>query len=98
MQHLETQIAIAQVIDPATLSGTRILFGATVTLVDLDQEDAPPMHYQIVGDLEADLAAGLISISSPMARGLIGKEVGDEVTVTTPKGKRLLLIDAVDYK
>ena len=98
MQHLETQIAIAQVIDPSTLSGTRILFGATVTLVDLDQEDAPPMHYQIVGDLEADLAAGLISISSPMARGLIGKEVGDEVTVTTPKGKRLLLIDAVEYK
>lgn len=98
MQHLETQIALAQVIDPTTLSGTRILFGATVTLVDLDQEDAPPVRYQIVGDLEADLAAGLISISSPMARGLIGKELGDEVTVTTPKGKRLLLIDAVEYK
>jgi len=98
MQHLETQIAIAQVIDPASLSGTRILFGATVTLVDLDQEDAPPVRYQIVGDLEADLAAGLISISSPIARGLIGKELGDEVTVTTPKGKRLLLIDAVEYK
>lgn len=98
MQHLETQIATAEVIDPKTLSGTRVIFGATVTLVDLDQEDAPPVCYQIVGDLEADLGAGLISISSPIARGLIGKEEGDEVTVTTPKGKRLLLIDRVEFK
>lgn len=98
MQALETQIATAQVIDPSTLSGTRVIFGATVTLVDLDNEDAPPVRYQIVGDLESDLAAGLISLNSPLARGLMGKEVGAEVVVVTPKGARNYLIDKVEFK
>jgi transcription elongation factor GreA len=97
IQALETQIATAEIIDPATLKGSRVMFGATVTLVDLDTADSPPVRYQIVGDLEADLAAGLISISSPLARGLIGKECGDEVPVTTPKGRRMFLIDNVEF-
>lgn len=98
IQQLETQIATAEVIDPQLLSGTRVIFGATVTLTDLDTEDAPPVCYQIVGDPESDLAAGLISISSPIARGLIGKELGDEVAVATPRGKRNFLIDRVEFK
>lgn len=95
---LETQIATAQVIDPAALSGSRVIFGATVALVDLDSEEETKVQYQIVGDVEADLAAGLISLSSPIAKGLIGKEEGDEVTIFTPKGKRLFLIDKVVFK
>lgn len=98
IQALESQIATAQVINPATLSGTRVIFGATVRLVDLDNEAAPPMLYQIVGDLESDLNAGLISLSSPIARGLIGKEEGDEVKITTPKGQRTVLIEKVEFK
>lgn len=98
MQALETQIATAQVIDPTKLSGSRVIFGATVRLVDLDNEEAKPMVYQIVGDMEGDLAAGLISLSSPIARGLIGKEEGDEVLIVTPKGRRNVLIDKVEFK
>jgi len=98
MQQIESQIASAEIIDPATLSGNRVIFGATVTLTDLDTADSPPVRYQIVGDQESDLNAGLISISSPIARGLIGKEVGDEVPVHTPKGKRMFLIDKVEFR
>jgi transcription elongation factor GreA len=98
IQALESQIATSSVIDPATLKGTRVIFGATVTLVDLDNDDAEPMVYQIVGDVESDLAAGRISISSPLARGLIGKEEGDECVIQTPKGRRNVLIERVAFK
>lgn len=98
MQALETQIATSQIIDPKTLSGNRVVFGATVRLVDLDNEEAPPIRYQIVGDLESDLSAGLISLNSPLARGLMGKELGAEVVVTTPKGVRNYLIDKIDFE
>ncbi len=98
LQALESQIGSAVVIDPSTLSGSRVIFGATVTLVDLDNDKAPPMVYQIVGELEGDLAAGLISMSSPLARGLIGKEEGDEVAIITPKGSRQVLIEKVEFR
>lgn len=98
IQALESQIATSSVIDPATLKGSRVIFGATVTLVDLDNDDAEPMEYQIVGDVESDLAAGRISISSPLARGLIGKDEGDECVIQTPKGRRNVLIERVAFK
>lgn len=97
MQALETQIATVQIIDPKTLSGNRVVFGATLTLVDLDSESSAPVRYQIVGDLESDLSAGLISLNSPLARGLIGKEAGAEVVVQTPKGARNYLIDKIEF-
>ncbi len=97
MQQLETQIATSQIIDPKTLSGNRVVFGATVTLEDLDLEDSPPVRYQIVGDLESDLASGLISFNSPLARGLMGKELGAEVVITTPKGARNYLINKIEF-
>lgn len=90
---LESKLAAAQVIDPATLdAGGRVVFGATV---DLEEESsANGVTYQIVGDDEADLKLGLISISSPIARALIGKEVGDVADVIAPGGvKRYEIID-----
>lgn len=95
MQHLETLIATATVIDPTTLSGSRIVFGATVTLVD-DHDNT--VVYQIVGESEADLKAGLISIASPLAKALIGREVGDEVAVQAPGGKRVYAVEQVEFK
>jgi transcription elongation factor GreA len=84
---IESKLAAAQIIDPAQLdAGGRIVFGATV---DLEDEDSgAKVSYQIVGDDEADLKLGLISISSPIARALIGKEVGDVAEVQAPGGVR----------
>jgi transcription elongation factor GreA len=86
ISELEDLVARAEVIDPSKLSGTTIKFGATVRLVDEDTEDEKT--YQIVGDQEADVKSGRISISSPIARALIGKEVGDSVEVVAPGGSR----------
>ncbi len=83
---LEDLIARAEVIDVSKLSGDKIKFGATVVLVDEDTEEEKT--YQIVGDQEADVKSGRISISSPIARALIGKEVGDAVEVNAPGGAR----------
>jgi transcription elongation factor GreA len=83
---LEDLIARAEVIDVSKLSGDKIKFGATVVLLDEDTEEKKT--YQIVGDQEADVRAGRISISSPIARALIGKEVGDAVEVIAPGGAR----------
>ncbi len=83
---LEDLTARAEVIDVAKLSGSKIKFGATVQLVDEETEETKT--YQIVGDQEADVKAGRISISSPIARALIGKEVGDTVEVNAPGGPR----------
>jgi transcription elongation factor GreA len=96
IQMIESQIATAEIIDPAQQSGTRVIFGATVTLTDVENDHE--VRYQIVGDAEADLAAGLISLNAPMARGLIGKDTGDEVAVYTPKGKRNFVIERVEFK
>lgn len=83
---LEDLIARADVIDVTKLSGDKIKFGATVVVVDEDTEEKKT--YQIVGDQEADVKSGRISISSPIARALIGKEVGDAIEVNAPGGAR----------
>jgi transcription elongation factor GreA len=84
---IESKLAAAQVIDPAQLdAGGRVVFGATVELED--EDSGAKVIYQIVGDDEADLKLGLISISSPIARALIGKEVGDVAEVQAPGGVR----------
>ena len=93
---LESMLAMAQIIDPATLDiQGRVVFGATLVLLDAHGEQE--VTYQIVGDLEADIAEGKISISSPIARALIGKEEGDVVDVEVPDGTRSYEILAVRY-
>ena len=94
---LEGKLAAAQVIDPSAVdAGGRVVFGATV---DLEEEaSGNEVTYQIVGDDEADLKHGLISISSPIARALIGKSKGDSAEVTTPKGTRSYEILKIEYK
>jgi transcription elongation factor GreA len=94
IQQLNAKIALAEVIDPTTLSGERVMFGATVTIED---EDGEEKTYTIVGDDEADLKLGRISISSPVARGLIGRSVGDTAVLQTPKGKREVEIVNVQW-
>ncbi len=84
IQDIESKLALSEVIDPSKLSGTRVVFGAIVTLQDQETEDE--VTYQIVGLDEADLKKGKISVTSPMARAMIGKSVGDEVSVKSPKG------------
>ncbi|WP_395666119.1 transcription elongation factor GreA [Methylocella sp.] len=81
---LEDKLSRAEVIDVSKLSGTTVMFGATVTLVDEDTEEEKT--YQIVGEAEADVKSGRVSITSPTARALIGKKVGDSVEVNTPGG------------
>ncbi len=93
---LEDKLSRAEVIDVASLSGDRVQFGATVKLIDEDTEKE--VTYQIVGDLEADVNKGRISISSPIARALIGKSVGDVVEVNTPGGGKSYEIVKVEYK
>ena len=86
IQELETILALAEIIDVTKLSGNIVKFGATVKMVDEDTEEEKT--YQIVGDPEADASNGRISISSPIARSLIGKEVGDSIEVAAPGGSR----------
>ena len=81
---IEDKMARAQVIDVSRLSGSQVKFGATVTVVDEDTEEEG--RYQIVGEHEADVRSGRISLSSPLSRAMIGKEVGDVVEVNTPGG------------
>jgi transcription elongation factor GreA len=93
---LEDKLNRAEVIDTSKLSGDTIKFGATVTLQDEDSEDK--VTYTIVGDTEGNLRNGKISISSPIARALIGKSKGESVDVTTPKGTRTLEVLQVAWK
>lgn len=86
LAELEDKIARAEVIDPKKLSGKQVMFGATVTLVDEDTDEKA--KYQIVGPDESDISSGRISISSPLARALIGKSVGDSAEVSTPGGTK----------
>jgi transcription elongation factor GreA len=95
IREIEDKLARAQVIDVSRLSGDKVVFGATVSLADGDTGDK--VVYQIVGDHEAEPKNGKISISSPVARALIGKSEGDEVQVRTPTGVRTLEILSVDY-
>lgn len=92
---LEEYITLAEVIDVTKLSGDTVKFGATVTLIDEETEEEK--HYQIVGSQEADVALGKVSISSPIARALIGKEEGDSVEVAAPGGARSYEILKVQY-
>jgi transcription elongation factor GreA len=91
---LEDKLSRALVIDPTTLSGDKVMFGATVTLID---EDDKKVRYQLVGQTEADANNGRISYNSPLGRALIGRQVGDEVEVTTPSGDRYYAIEAVEF-
>jgi len=96
IQEVEGKLSVAQVIDPASVdAGGRVVFGATVELEDEDSGDQ--VKYQIVGEDEADLKLGLINISSPIARALIGKEEGDVAVVQAPGGERRYEIVAVHY-
>ncbi len=91
---LEDKISRAQIIDPKTLSGDKVIFGATVTLLD---EDDKPIKYQIVGQTEADASKGRISYSSPLARAMIGKQVDDEIEVTVPSGDKFYLVEKIEF-
>lgn len=96
IQHLESTLSGAQVIDVTKLNaGSKVVFGATVTLAD--EESGDETVYQIVGDLEADIKHNLIAISSPIARALIGREEGDVVTVRAPAGDKDYEIVSVEY-
>lgn len=95
IKELESVIGLAEVIDPASLSGT-IKFGATVELVDEDTDEEKT--WQIVGEHEASVEKGLLSIKSPIARALIGKEEGDSVEVRTPGGTKSYEILSIAYK
>ena len=96
IKHLEGELSHAQVIDIATLTaGDRVVFGATVQLADAETDEEKT--YQIVGDLEADIKHGLIAISSPIARALIGKHEGDTITIEAPAGNRDFDIISVRY-
>ena len=91
---IESKVSRAQIIDPATLSGDRIIFGATVTLLD---EDDVPVKYQIVGQTEADAKRGRISYNSPLAKALIGKNVDDEIEVAVPSGDKFYLVQKIEF-
>ena len=91
---IEDRVSRAQIIDPSSLSGDRIVFGATVTVRD---DGDKPQRYQIVGQTEADARQGRISYDSPMGRALIGKQVGEEVEVTVPSGDRFYLVDKIEF-
>lgn len=95
IQDLEDKLARAQVIDPSTISSETIVFGATVTLTDCNTDKQ--VVYQIVGEDEANLEQGKISVNSPIARALIGKEEGDLATVRAPGGEREYDIEKVEY-
>jgi transcription elongation factor GreA len=92
---IEDKIARAQVIDVSKLSGAQVKFGATVTVVDEDTEEKA--RYQIVGDHEADVKSGKLSVSSPLARAMIGKEKGDVVEVNTPGGVKAYEIRKIEW-
>lgn len=96
LKDIEDKLARAEVIDPTKLSGDRVRFGATVTLTNLDSDEEST--YQIVGADEADINQGLISISAPLARALIGKSIGDEVVVQLPAGTRRYEIGDITFK
>ena len=92
---IEDKIARAQVIDVSKLSGAQVKFGATVSVVDEDTEESA--RYQIVGEHEADVKSGKISLSSPLSRAMIGKEVGEVVEVNTPGGVKAYEILKIEW-
>lgn len=93
---LETVLATAEVVDPARLSGDRIMFGADIVLYDEDLDKE--LAYQLVSELEADIKNGKLSNSSPLGRALIGKYEGDDVVIKVPSGNRRVTVVSVEYK
>jgi transcription elongation factor GreA len=91
---IEDQLSRAMVIDPTTLSGDKVVFGATVTLID---ENDKKVRYQLVGQVEADAKDGRISYNSPLGRALIGRHTGEEVEVSTPSGDRYYEIAGIEF-
>ena len=94
ISEIEDKISRAQIIDPSMLSGEKIVFGATVTLMD---ENDKPVRYQLVGETEADAKAGRISYNSPLGRALIGRIIEDEVEVTVPSGDKYYLVSKIEF-
>lgn len=95
IKEIEYKLSMAQVIDPKGIQSDRIVFGATVSLADVDNDEC--ITYSIVGSDESDIAAGRISVESPIARAMIGKEEGDEVRVKTPRGMRTFEVVSIRY-
>ena len=91
---IEDQLSRAMVIDPSSLSGNKVVFGATVTLLD---EEEKKVRYQLVGQVEADARVGRISYNSPLGRALIGRQKGDGVEVTTPSGERYYEVAKIEF-
>ena len=91
---IEDRLSRALVIDPTTLSGDKVVFGATVHLLD---ENDRPVKYQIVGQTEADAKVGRISYNSPLGRALIGRRVDDEIEVTVPAGDKYYLVTKIEF-
>jgi transcription elongation factor GreA len=96
IKEIEDKLARAEVIDPSKLDGDRVAFGATVKLSNADTEEE--VSYRILGADEADLAKGIISVTSPLARSLIGKQVGDEVKVRMPGGERTYEVLDISFR
>ncbi len=92
---LESKVSTAQIIDATSLSGDKVMFGATIKVIDDEDEE---MTLQIVGEDEADIKQNLLSINSPLARALISKKVGDEVVVSTPRGDKSYELLKVEFK
>ena len=91
---IEDKLSRAQIIDPKDLSGDKVVFGATVTLLD---ENDKPIKYQIVGQTEANAKTGRISYNSPLGRGLIGRKLDEEVEVTVPAGERYYVVSKIEF-
>lgn len=91
---LEDRISRAQIVDPAALSGDKVIFGATVTLLD---EDDKPVRYQIVGPYEADAKVGRISYNSPLGKALIGRKADEDIEVTVPSGDKFYTLQKIEF-
>ena len=96
LKNIEGMVSHAEVIDPASLSGDMVQFGATVLLIDEDTDEE--VTYQIVGSEESDVSKGLLPINSPLSKALVGKSVGDPVEVNTPKGIKFYEVVKVEFK
>jgi len=91
---LEDKVSRSQIVDPTSLSGDKVIFGATVSLLD---DDDKPVTYQIVGPYEADAKIGRISYNSPLGKALIGRKAGDEVEVTVPSGDKFYAVEKIEF-
>lgn len=96
ISQLQGIIASSEVIDPSTVNSDKIVFGATVTILNIDTDET--VTYKIVGEPESDMKKGLISYNSPLGKALIGKEEGDEVVVRAPKGDIEYEVESIEYK